>query len=229
MAPILFCPFPRRTSKLIQPQLPHPTLPSPQPWHDAISALVAACTYHHTTKSTPEAAYLHALLRESDLAPPQPTAPSPPPDHTPPPLQHAASASASFHSRPLPLPLSPVPSAAASTTPGVSQAAWDAAAIAGQDLSTAEGGTGGSGGTAVAAAGPFLPRSYCCPLSRPPLVMADPVELGDTGHVFDRSNITRWLQDHDTDPITGGCSLLSALYTSGQFSAEKRYGAKVGR
>lgn len=190
------------------PSTHHPSPSSTQPWHDAIAALVAACTYRHTARSTPEAAYLHTLLRENDLAPPQPTAPSPPPDHTPPPLQHAASASASasstLHARPLPLPLSPVPSTAASAAPDVSQAAWDAAAIAGQDLSAAEGGTGGGGGKAAAAAGPFLPRSFCCPLSRPPRVMADPVELGDTGHVFDRGNITRWLQDHDSDPITGG-------------------------
>ena len=39
-----------------------------------------------------------------------------------------------------------------------------------------------------------------CPISQE--LMRDPVELGKTGHVFERENIEKWLRIKKTDPMT---------------------------
>ena len=43
------------------------------------------------------------------------------------------------------------------------------------------------------------PPEYCCPISA--ALMQDPV-VTQTGQTYERSTISRWLEDHDTDPIT---------------------------
>jgi hypothetical protein len=44
------------------------------------------------------------------------------------------------------------------------------------------------------------PDEYLCPISQE--IMNDPVALLD-GSVYDRKNITKWFQNHDTSPISG--------------------------
>ena len=43
------------------------------------------------------------------------------------------------------------------------------------------------------------PESFCCPITHD--LMEDPVQCSD-GRTYDRSAITRWLQNHDTSPMT---------------------------
>ena len=44
-----------------------------------------------------------------------------------------------------------------------------------------------------------LPKSFICPITGE--VFQDPVMTMD-GHTYERSAITRWLQDNDTSPLT---------------------------
>ena len=44
------------------------------------------------------------------------------------------------------------------------------------------------------------PPSFLCPIMGD--VMRDPVTCAD-GHSYERSNISRWLREHDTSPATG--------------------------
>lgn len=45
-----------------------------------------------------------------------------------------------------------------------------------------------------------VPTSFLCPIGYELLV--DPVILGNTGHTFERSQISRWLVNHNVDPLT---------------------------
>ncbi len=53
-----------------------------------------------------------------------------------------------------------------------------------------------------------VPAAFCCPITR--TLMRDPVVLADDmGHCFERAPIERWLNNHDTHPMTseGGLGL----------------------
>ena len=45
-----------------------------------------------------------------------------------------------------------------------------------------------------------LSRTLRCPISIS--IMADPVIVPETGHTYERAEITKWLRIHDTDPLT---------------------------
>ena len=46
-----------------------------------------------------------------------------------------------------------------------------------------------------------ISEAFICPLTLS--LLEDPVILGLTGHTFERLAITQWLQDHNTNPLTG--------------------------
>ena len=48
--------------------------------------------------------------------------------------------------------------------------------------------------------GSSTPASFHCPITFD--LLRDPVILGTTGHTFERSAITLWLGEHQTDPLT---------------------------
>jgi hypothetical protein len=50
-------------------------------------------------------------------------------------------------------------------------------------------------------AGPEPPAEYLCPISRQ--IMVNPVMLTKTGHNYEAASISRWLDLHDTDPMSG--------------------------
>jgi hypothetical protein len=45
-----------------------------------------------------------------------------------------------------------------------------------------------------------IPPSFFCPITHD--MFKDPVTLGTTGHTFERSAISDWLQSNTTDPLT---------------------------
>ena len=73
--------------------------------------------------------------------------------------------------------------------------AWPAAPQAARGASEEPGdGEGGDGKPLE-----MPPPEYCCPISA--ALMRDPV-VTQAGQTYERSTISRWLEDHDTDPIT---------------------------
>jgi hypothetical protein len=45
-----------------------------------------------------------------------------------------------------------------------------------------------------------IPHDLCCPISK--FVFIDPVILVQTGETYERRYIEKWIQKHDTDPLT---------------------------
>eukprot|EP00879_Flechtneria_rotunda_P027147 GHRR01029021.1.p1 GENE.GHRR01029021.1~~GHRR01029021.1.p1 ORF type:complete len:470 (+),score=118.57 GHRR01029021.1:109-1518(+) len=48
--------------------------------------------------------------------------------------------------------------------------------------------------------GPNIPDAYLCPISK--VTMANPVVLAETGQTYEAVNIQRWLESHNTCPVT---------------------------
>ena len=60
---------------------------------------------------------------------------------------------------------------------------------------------GGATTTQPLQAGPDPPAEYLCPITQQ--IMVNPVMLIETGHSYEAASISRWLDLHDTDPMSG--------------------------